>query len=261
MASFKGVHRRFEYRFRSEHRVVIDDYAHHPTELAAAIGTVRELYPGKRILGVFQPHLYSRTRDFADGFADSLSAAYYQVVLAGLDLKTLNQSLSNAEERLRLAGEQQRIGTRPASDVLLAKMDLNQLKNRILAQKKQIEIRKGALNLMMGREPDLDFVPADTVQLPDHLPFSQWKNKVLERNLNLKIQKENLEISKLTVGETKARFYPQINLNSALNYQRSSSTAGFALFNRNVGPQAGLSFTMPLFSGVPVSRLVRMADR
>lgn len=73
MASFKGVHRRFEYRFRSEHRVVIDDYAHHPTELAAAIGTVRELYPGKRILGVFQPHLYSRTRDFADGFADSLS--------------------------------------------------------------------------------------------------------------------------------------------------------------------------------------------
>lgn len=73
MASFKGVHRRFEYRFRSEHRVVIDDYAHHPTELAAAIGTVRELYPGKRILGVFQPHLYSRTRDFADGFAESLS--------------------------------------------------------------------------------------------------------------------------------------------------------------------------------------------
>ncbi|MFM7900872.1 MAG: UDP-N-acetylmuramate--L-alanine ligase [Bacteroidota bacterium] len=73
MATFKGVHRRFEYRFKSEDRIVIDDYAHHPTELAAAIGTVRELYPGKRILGVFQPHLYSRTRDFADGFAESLS--------------------------------------------------------------------------------------------------------------------------------------------------------------------------------------------
>lgn len=73
LAAFKGVHRRFEYRLRSDNRIVIDDYAHHPTELAAAIGTVRELYPGKRILGVFQPHLYSRTRDFADGFADSLS--------------------------------------------------------------------------------------------------------------------------------------------------------------------------------------------
>lgn len=73
MASFKGVHRRFEYRLRSASRIVIDDYAHHPTELAAAISTVRELYPYKKILGVFQPHLYSRTRDFADGFAESLS--------------------------------------------------------------------------------------------------------------------------------------------------------------------------------------------
>jgi len=194
-------------------------------------------------------------------FADSLSTAYYQVVLAGLDLKTLKLSLVNAEERLRLAAEQQRIGTRPASDVLQAKMDLNQLKNRILAQQKQIEIRKGALNLLMGREPDLDFAPADTVQLPENLPFSQWKNKVLEKNLNLRIQKENLEIARLTVGETRSSLYPQLNLNSALNYQRSSSTAGFALFNRNVGPQAGISLTMPLFSGVPVSRMVRMADR
>ncbi|MFZ9942134.1 MAG: UDP-N-acetylmuramate--L-alanine ligase [Bacteroidia bacterium] len=73
LAAFKGVHRRFEYRLRSDQKVVIDDYAHHPTELKAAIQTVRELYPGKKILGVFQPHLYSRTRDFADGFAQSLS--------------------------------------------------------------------------------------------------------------------------------------------------------------------------------------------
>jgi UDP-N-acetylmuramate--alanine ligase len=73
LAAFKGVRRRFEYRFKSEQKVVIDDYAHHPTELHAAIQTVRELYPGKKILGVFQPHLYSRTRDFAEGFAKSLS--------------------------------------------------------------------------------------------------------------------------------------------------------------------------------------------
>jgi UDP-N-acetylmuramate--alanine ligase len=73
ICTFKGVHRRFEYRLRSDDRIVIDDYAHHPTELTAAITTVRELYPGKKILGVFQPHLFTRTRDFADGFASSLS--------------------------------------------------------------------------------------------------------------------------------------------------------------------------------------------
>ena len=70
--SFKGVKRRFEYQVNSKDLIYIDDYAHHPEELKACINAVRELYPGKKITGVFQPHLYSRTRDFADGFAGSL---------------------------------------------------------------------------------------------------------------------------------------------------------------------------------------------
>jgi UDP-N-acetylmuramate--alanine ligase len=72
LATFQGVRRRFEYRVRKENMIVIDDYAHHPEELRACICSVRELYPDKRITGVFQPHLFSRTRDFADEFARSL---------------------------------------------------------------------------------------------------------------------------------------------------------------------------------------------
>ena len=70
---FEGVVRRFDYRFRSKDMVYIDDYAHHPEELRACIESVRELYPQKKITGIFQPHLFSRTRDFADGFSKSLS--------------------------------------------------------------------------------------------------------------------------------------------------------------------------------------------
>lgn len=71
--SFKGVKRRFEYHIKQENLVYIDDYAHHPSEIKALIGSVRELYPNKKISGIFQPHLFSRTRDFMDGFAESLS--------------------------------------------------------------------------------------------------------------------------------------------------------------------------------------------
>jgi UDP-N-acetylmuramate--alanine ligase len=71
-ASFSGVKRRFEYQIKRDDLVYIDDYAHHPAELAAAIGATRLLYPNKKITGVFQPHLFSRTRDFADEFAKSL---------------------------------------------------------------------------------------------------------------------------------------------------------------------------------------------
>ena len=73
LASFKGVRRRFSFQIREENRVYIDDYAHHPTEINAVHQAVRELYPGKKIIAAFQPHLFSRTKDFADGFAASLS--------------------------------------------------------------------------------------------------------------------------------------------------------------------------------------------
>nr|WP_322623641.1 UDP-N-acetylmuramate--L-alanine ligase [uncultured Flavobacterium sp.] len=72
LASFKGVRRRFSYQIKTDKLVYIDDYAHHPTEINAVYQAVSELYPDKKVLAVFQPHLFSRTRDFADGFAQSL---------------------------------------------------------------------------------------------------------------------------------------------------------------------------------------------
>jgi UDP-N-acetylmuramate--alanine ligase len=73
LASFTGVKRRFDYQIRSEDLIYIDDYAHHPSELKVLIESVRILYPNQQITGIFQPHLYSRTRDFAVEFASELS--------------------------------------------------------------------------------------------------------------------------------------------------------------------------------------------
>ncbi|TVR73621.1 MAG: UDP-N-acetylmuramate--L-alanine ligase [Marinilabiliales bacterium] len=73
LISFSGIYRRFDIRINKPGCVLIDDYAHHPAELSACISAVREIFGGRRITGIFQPHLYSRTRDFADGFAGSLN--------------------------------------------------------------------------------------------------------------------------------------------------------------------------------------------
>ncbi|MDD2512659.1 MAG: UDP-N-acetylmuramate--L-alanine ligase [Proteiniphilum sp.] len=73
MQSFAGARRRFDFHIKSDRIVFIDDYAHHPRELTAAIESIRALYPDRKVTAVFQPHLYSRTRDFADQFARSLS--------------------------------------------------------------------------------------------------------------------------------------------------------------------------------------------
>lgn len=74
LASFKGIRRRFSFQIRDEKLTYIDDYAHHPTEINAVYQAVRELFPNQKICTVFQPHLFSRTKDFAEDFAKSLSS-------------------------------------------------------------------------------------------------------------------------------------------------------------------------------------------
>lgn len=73
LENYQGVQRRFDVRIKSDKLTYIDDYAHHPEEINQLINSVRKLYPGKKILGVFQPHLFSRTQDFVEGFARALS--------------------------------------------------------------------------------------------------------------------------------------------------------------------------------------------
>ncbi len=79
--TFKGVKRRFDIQFRSESTIYIDDYAHHPEEINACISSAKHLYPKRKITGIFQPHLYSRTSDFAEEFAKSLSQLDHIILL------------------------------------------------------------------------------------------------------------------------------------------------------------------------------------
>lgn len=74
LSAFRGVKRRFEYIIKTDKSIFIDDYAHHPEELRACISAVRSLYPARKLTVIFQPHLYSRTRDFAEGFAEVLDS-------------------------------------------------------------------------------------------------------------------------------------------------------------------------------------------
>lgn len=81
VAAFNGVHRRFEYVVKNDQHVCIDDYAHHPEELAMLLKSARALFQDKKLQVIFQPHLYSRTRDLADGFAESLDMADEVILL------------------------------------------------------------------------------------------------------------------------------------------------------------------------------------
>jgi len=105
LAGFKGIKRRFEYLVKTDKVVYIDDYAHHPEELAALIRSAKRLFPKRRCVVAFQPHLFSRTRDLADGFASSLDMADEVILLdiyparelpmEGITSETITKKMSN----------------------------------------------------------------------------------------------------------------------------------------------------------------------
>lgn len=110
IAAFKGVKRRFEYIVKNSRVVYIDDYAHHPEELRALIRGARALFAGRDCTVIFQPHLFSRTRDLADGFAESLDEADHVILLpiyparelpvAGVDSRLIAGKMKNRSVRL-----------------------------------------------------------------------------------------------------------------------------------------------------------------
>lgn len=110
IASFKGVQRRFNIHVNTPEVAYIDDYAHHPEEIATAIDSIRKLFPSRRLIGVFQPHLYTRTRDFADAFARVLSTLDEVVLLpiyparelpiAGVDSEMLLDKITNPNKKI-----------------------------------------------------------------------------------------------------------------------------------------------------------------
>ena len=127
LASYTGIYRRFNIHVNNEHIAYIDDYAHHPTELAASIESIRRLFPERKLTGIFQPHLYSRTRDFADGFAKVLSTLDEVILLP----------------------------IYPAREEPIAGVDSEMLLSRITCEKKSIVEKSELISKLQGRENEV----------------------------------------------------------------------------------------------------------
>lgn len=145
LSSFKGIKRRFSRHLAADGKVIIDDYAHHPTELNAIIRATKNFYPNKSILGIFQPHLFSRTRDFADDFAQSLSKLENLILI---DIYPAREEPINGVTSDWLADKIEKInGNRPVV------VSLENAYNKILAHSTDIILLMGAGNIDTLYEP------------------------------------------------------------------------------------------------------------
>jgi UDP-N-acetylmuramate--alanine ligase len=127
LASFQGVKRRFEIQINTKDLVYIDDYAHHPEEIKACLTSAKEMFPEKKITGIFQPHLYTRTRDFANGFAENLSL-FDELIL--LDIY-------------------------PAREEPIKGVDSEMIFNKVKIQNKTLCKKENLIELLKTRKPEL----------------------------------------------------------------------------------------------------------
>jgi UDP-N-acetylmuramate--alanine ligase len=127
VAAFKGVKRRFEYVVKNDQHIYIDDYAHHPEELRMLLSSAKALFPGRKMSVVFQPHLFTRTRDFADGFAESLDIADEVILLP----------------------------IYPARELPIADVNSEMILNRMALPNKQVLSKEGVLQWVDAARPQL----------------------------------------------------------------------------------------------------------
>ena len=127
LSNFKGVKRRFEYIVNTPQQIFIDDYAHHPEELKACISAVKALYPDKKLTTIFQPHLFTRTRDFATGFAEALSMTDELIMLE----------------------------IYPARELPIPGVNSQMILNKVLIAEKQICGKQEAIEFIRNRKPEL----------------------------------------------------------------------------------------------------------
>lgn len=130
LESFLGVKRRFEYIIRRDDLVYVDDYAHHPSEIHALVSSIRLMYPNRKVTGIFQPHLFSRTRDFLDGFAHELSKLDEVILMpiyparelpiAGINSDAIREKMSLADVKIMSHAEVQTYFQNHKPDVLLS---------------------------------------------------------------------------------------------------------------------------------------------
>lgn len=175
--------------------------------------------------------------------------AYYDAVSAQQQLKAINEAIRISEERVKLADRKFQVGTSSKVDLLQAKVDLNEQKSALLNQRKLIEMKKAELNRILVRPAETDFNTTDSIPV-NYEPQLLSANDLDVKNFQLISAAKNVEIARLMKKESFSQFLPNLDVNGAYGFNRSQSSAGFALYNQNYGLSGGFTLSIPLFNGL-----------
>lgn len=187
-------------------------------------------------------------------------SSYYNIVTLNEQKKATLEQINLYNDRYVLAQRRFEIGTGAKYEVLQAQVDLNEQRSNLLSLENSIATAKASLLNLLAKKPDTSFNVVDTIMLASLPAYSDVQNKISQQNPDILLANSQLYILQQERKEVNAARLPSVNLNGFYNFSRSSSGAGFNLFNQTYGPSGSIGISVPLFSGTVVKKQLQVND-
>ncbi len=187
-------------------------------------------------------------------------SSYYNIVTLNEQKKATLEQINLYNDRYVLAQRRFQIGTGAKYEVLQAQVDLNEQRSNLLSLENAIATAKASLLNLLAKKPDTSFNVVDTIRLSPLPAYSDVQNKISQQNPDILLANSQLYILNQERKEVNAARLPSVNLNGFYNFSRSSSGAGFNLFNQTYGPSGSIGISVPLFSGIVVKKQLQVND-
>jgi outer membrane protein TolC len=210
-------------------------------------------YTRYRRLSEISELVQTQTTAVTEQIISNVISAYYNILQQKEILRALKEGIVISEERIKIAEEKYKVGVASKVELLQARADLNADQNALLRQEISLKNAKINLNLLLGRDPGIDFDVVDTIKI-SKLSLDDLLSKAFKQNRLLIAAERNVEISKLNLASVRSGFFPNVNFFIGYNFTRSQSQAGFIASNQNLGLNYGLSLSFNLFNGFNSAR-------
>jgi len=185
---------------------------------------------------------------------------YYDILRRMQDIKASEIALELANEQLLILEKKAELGSASRQEVLQAKIDKNEATSILMSQQTDLYINKVQLNRLMGINIDIEFSYSDNTRKSFDKSLEDISKQAEQSNSNLLFIKKQQILNEYNLKAIKAERLPTLSLNAAYSYNRTSSTAGFALFNQSSGPNAGLGITWNLFNGSQLNSRIKQSE-
>ncbi|WP_439557996.1 TolC family protein [Dyadobacter sp.] len=223
------------------------------------------LYNGKRIVSTKKrlAELQYQSSELLNSQIQNTIAlvmtSYYDVVRQLSYLNTVRTSIQASEKRLEILKVRKEAGMANNADLFQAQIDLNTLNQTFLDQLMVAQVAKAELLRILTLDPKSSLTLRDTITVDTNLKLDDIAGRITA-NADVKAADHQIRINELIVRETAALRYPTVRLNTAYNYSRNQTAAGFTLLNRSLGPQAGVTLSIPIYNGSAFKRQQQAAE-